>query len=73
MEAPSREFPTAVLTWLGSNPGAHRPADVARALNVETSRAANTLAYLARTGRVTRVRNPDVPNGPGASTYRLTT
>lgn len=67
----ARDFPRAVEAWLRENPGQHRPADVARALEQPTSRVANTLAYMARTGRITRTRNPDARNGPGASTYAV--
>lgn len=62
-------FPLTVEGWLRDNPGQHRPTDVAQALGVDTARAANTLAYLTRASRVTRHRDPDRPNGPGASTY----
>lgn len=61
-----------VEAYLRAHPGQHRPADVARALGRRTSDVANTLAYMARQGRVVRHRNPEVRNGPGASTYALT-
>ena len=72
MDTTASAFPASVVEWLRMNPGAHRPADVARALGVDTARAANTLAYLARSGKVLRHRRPGVSNGPGASTYSLT-
>ena len=65
-------FPADVEAWLRTNPGQHRPATVAAGLGVEAKRAADCLAYLARTGRVVRHKNPDRPNGPGSSTYSLT-
>lgn len=74
MTAPTeaRAFPQTVEDWLRAHPGHHRPADVARALGESTSRVANTLSYMARAGRVTRTRNPEARNGPGASTYSVT-
>lgn len=68
-DTPPSTFPRDVIAWLTANPGRRRPTEVAAGLGVDTARAANTLAYLARAGKVRRHRDPDRPNGPGSSTY----
>ncbi|WP_130811154.1 MarR family winged helix-turn-helix transcriptional regulator [Olsenella sp. Marseille-P4559] len=52
-----------VLGFLESHGGSAAPSDLAEALNVTTSRIANTLKALQRKGYVTRDINPDDRRG----------
>lgn len=75
MPAPKQINPTSLRSRLRlyfmTNPGNHRPLDVATALNAPARTVANECARLARSGELARARPPgSAAMGPGV-TYTL--